>query len=112
MLHQFEKNLRSSKDSTTFEERFRQAKKLRDAIPKNSKGFLHPLYELLVSVDDRPGVLSVMTTALYKADLNIKDIELLKIRDGRGGTFRLSFETHNDVVRAAMILRKKSFIVL
>jgi prephenate dehydrogenase len=92
--------------------RFVTAKSLRDAIPKNSKGFLHPLYEIYVSVDDKPGTLAHVTTALFKAGINIKDIELLKIRDGRGGTFRLSFESVTDSKRAARVLKRSKKNIL
>jgi prephenate dehydrogenase len=112
LMLQFEKDLRTVGRQQHFSRRFASAKTLRDAIPKNSKGFLHPLYELYVSVDDRPGVLSVMTTALYKAKLNIKDIELLKIRDGRGGTFRLSFDSRSDAELAKSVLQQKKFKTL
>lgn len=112
LLTAFEQQLRTPAGRASFASRFKAAKELRDAIPKNSKGFLHPLYELYVSVDDRPGVLSSMTTALYRAKINIKDIELLKIRDGRGGTFRLSFESKKESEAAARILRKNQFITL
>jgi len=107
LMLQFEKNLQKASTQSIIARRFTDAKVLRDAIPKNSKGFLHPLYELYISVDDKPGVLSVMTTALFKARINIKDIELLKIRDGRGGTFRISFETQSDADRAITALRNQ-----
>lgn len=112
LLLRFERDLRTPASRRAFERRFVQAKTLRDAIPKNSKGFLHPLFEVSVSVDDHPGVLSRMTTLLFKAGINIKDIELLKIRDGRGGTFRLSFETRRDAEQAQRILRTARFNVL
>ncbi len=105
ILSKFENDLQSSSRRNSFAQRFRNAKELRDAIPKNSKGFLHPLYDVYVSVDDKPGVLSIMTTALYKANINIKDMELLKIREGRGGTFRLSFDTKQDAERAELVLK-------
>lgn len=104
LLTRYEKDLRTQKTQSHFARRFREAKNLRDAIPKNSKGFLHPLFEVYVSVEDKPGVLARVTTALYKAGINIKDIELLKIRDGRGGTFRLSFDSKREAERAERIL--------
>lgn len=86
--------------------KFSGARRLRNAIPKNMKGFLHPLAEVYVFVKDEPGVLSRMTTALYKAKINIKDMELMKIREGSGGTFRLAFES-NDVARKARDVLKR-----
>ncbi|MBI2430316.1 MAG: prephenate dehydrogenase [Ignavibacteriales bacterium] len=111
-LNVFEKDLRYPKTRQRFARQFITAKTLRDAIPKNSKGFLHPLYEVYVSVDDKPGVLSRLTTELFKANINIKDIELLKIRDGRGGTFRLSFDSKNESGQAERVLKKAQIKVL
>ncbi len=112
LLTQFEKDLKHPSRQKSFAQRFRNAKIVRDGIPKNSKGFLHPLFEVYVSVDDKPGVLSLMTTALYKAKINIKDIELLKIRDGRGGTFRLSFDSKQDAELAKSALKKKNITTI
>lgn len=111
-LNRYGKELRSEQSRKIFSRRFTAAKSLRDAIPKNSKGFLHPLYEVYVSVDDKPGVLSRLTTALFKANINIKDIELLKIRDGKGGTFRLSFDTRMDAAKSERIMKKVMIRVL
>jgi prephenate dehydrogenase len=112
LLSRFGADISSPAKRGGFAHRFKNAKVLRDAIPKNSKGFLHPLFELYVSVDDRPGVLSAMTTALFKSKINIKDIELLKIRDGRGGTFRLSFDTKRSADLAKSVLKKNKFKTL
>ena len=112
MFRQFEKDLQTHKGQQHFSQQFESSKSLRDAIPKNSKGFLHPLYEVYVSVDDEPGVLSRLTTALFKANINIKDIELLKIRDGKGGTFRISFNSKLDADNAERVLKKGKIKVL
>jgi prephenate dehydrogenase len=91
--------------------RFGTAKRFRDAIPKSSKGFLRPLHDVYVWVKDTPGVLARMTQVLFREGLNIKDIELLKIREGRGGTFRISFDTAEMAARARVVLRLKKFRV-
>jgi prephenate dehydrogenase len=90
-------------------ERFESARFRRDEIPKNSKGFLTPLHDLFVFVSDEPGVISRISTALYEHNINIKDIELLKIREGTGGTFRLSFESKRDAQKAAQLLKNLGF---
>ncbi len=112
LLGSFENDLRTENTQQRFAKQFTSAKSLRDAIPKNSKGFLHPLHDVYVTVDDKPGVLSQLTAALYKAKINIKDIELLKIRDGRGGTFRLSFDSKLAAGSARAVLKKKEITVL
>ena len=88
---------------------FESARESRDEIPKNTKGFLTPLYDLFVFISDEPGAVSKISTALYEENINIKDIELLKIREGSGGSFRLSFESESDLYSASEILVKKGF---
>ncbi|MGB2868361.1 MAG: prephenate dehydrogenase/arogenate dehydrogenase family protein [Bacteroidota bacterium] len=88
---------------------FVQSRLLRSRIPKSMKGFLHPLSEVLVFLEDRPGTLALLTTTLGKAKLNIKDMELVKVREGTGGTFRLSFGTREEAEKAAKLLKKKGF---
>ncbi len=78
-------------DLKTLDKAFSEARRVRDTIPKDTKGFLHPLADIYVYAEDRPGVLAHITGTLYEAEINIKDIELLKIREGTGGAFRLSF---------------------
>lgn len=90
--------------------KFEDARKKRDEIPKNTKGFLSPLFDIFVYVKDEPGVLSKITTALYNAGINIKDIELLKIREGTGGTFRISFESQSAADKAKTIIEQLGFI--
>ncbi len=88
---------------------FENARISRDEIPKSSKGFLFPLIDVYVFVKDEPGIISKISTALFEQNINIKDIELLKIREGTGGTFRLSFESDSDASEAEIILNKLGF---
>ncbi len=88
------------------ERRFDQARRIRDTIPKNSKGFLHPLADIYVYAEDRPGSLHTITSIMLDAGLNIKDIELLKIREGSGGAFRLSFSDDVTAEAAVKALRE------
>jgi len=99
----------SENKNTEIAEYFESARKNLEEIPKNTKGFLSPLHDLFVFVEDKPGAISIISTTLFKKNINIKDIELLKIREGSGGTFRVSFESKNDLVEAAKILNQKGF---
>jgi len=90
-------------------DRFESSRKTRDEIPKNTKGFLSPLFDVFVFVKDEPGVISKISTALFNRNINIKDIELLKIREGSGGTFRLSFESKLDSEEAKSIIQEIGF---
>lgn len=88
---------------------FETARKSRDEIPQKTKGFLTPLHDIFIFVKDEPGVISKVSGALFENGINIKDIELLKIREGEGGTFRIAFESADDASSAKKILQSTGF---
>jgi len=88
---------------------FEEARKNRDEIPRNTKGFLNPVYDIFIFVEDKPGMISKISTVLYENGINIKDIELLKIREGTGGTFRLSFESDEEAGHAKKLIENLGF---
>lgn len=106
--------MKSNIEKNNFNEltkKFENARKKRDEIPKNTKGFIHSLIDIYVYVKDEPGVLSKLTTALFASGINIKDIELLKVREGTGGSFRLSFDNEEIASAAKNILQKEGFSI-
>jgi 3-deoxy-7-phosphoheptulonate synthase len=74
-------------------------------FPESTSGFLHPLADVYVGVRDDPGELARLTTLLYRNDLDIKDIQILKIREHDDGSLRLSFATKADADHAVAVLR-------
>ncbi len=88
---------------------FDSARSIRHTIPKDSKGFLRPLHEILVIVDDRPGVIAEISGALAKISININDIEVVKVREGEGGTLRLGFESLAAANKAIEVLNKLDY---
>ena len=96
-------------DLEGLESAFDDAQTARDAVPGDSKGFLHPLSDVYVRAPDEPGVIHELTGHLVAADLNIKDIELQKIREGTGGTFRLAFADAADADAAVEALRDTEY---
>ncbi len=86
-------------------------KRTRETIPAKTKGFFSPIFEIVVMVHDRPGAISDVTSLLADAGLNIKDIEILHLREGEGGTLRLGFATEDDAEGATRILESRSFTV-
>ncbi len=96
-----------SGDTDQLEAFFQTAHDSRSRIPQARKGFLAPLSDVFVSVDDRPGALVAVTGTLFECGINIKDLELLRIREGTGGTFRLGLESEADATRAVAALTDK-----
>ena len=107
-LEQMKKSI-SGEDYNSIAKKFESARIKRDEIPKSNKGFIKQIYDVFVFVKDEPGVLSKISTALFENNINIKDIELLKIREGTGGTFRFAFESESDAERAKMVIEKIGF---
>ena len=103
------KNSIAKEDYETLAKKFESARVKRDEIPKSNKGFINKIYDVFVFVKDEPGVISKISTALFENNINIKDIELLKIREGTGGTFRLAFESESDAETAKMIIEKVGY---
>ncbi len=95
----------------SIEKKFKDAKVARDEIPFNNKGFLSPLYEISVFLKDEPGVIAKLSRVLFENNINIKDLELLKIREGSGGNFRIYFNSQDDVKKAREILSLNGFAV-
>lgn len=92
-------------DDRYLEDAFVNAKRERETIPKYTKGFLKPLVDVRVSVKDRPGELGRITNTIYYHGINIKDIEIINVREGEGGVLRLGFTEERDAANAAQALR-------
>lgn len=107
-LIKLKKNI-TDKDSLSTGELFSSARILRDETPINNKGFLDPLFDISVFLKDEPGMISKISTVLFENNINIKDIELLKIREGSGGNFKLYFESKSEANRARIILEGSGF---
>lgn len=105
------KNLLAVENLNEIENYFNRAGISRDCIPKDTKGFISPLFHISVYVKDQPGMISIISTALYGEQINIKDIELLKIREGSGATFRFAFDNEADSIRAKSIIKNLGFEV-
>jgi len=90
---------------------FEIARQKRDEIPKNTKGFINPLYDIYVYTKDEKGVLNKITSSLLQNNLDIRDIELLKIREGTGGTFRISLRSETEADEAKTVLEREGFQV-
>jgi prephenate dehydrogenase len=87
------------------EELFERAARERAVIPRYDRGFLKPLFDLRISVKDRPGELARVTSMVYYNGVNIRDIEIVSVREGEGGILRLGFADRRDAEKAAAALQ-------
>jgi prephenate dehydrogenase len=93
----------------TLEECFVSSRRTRSRIPATAKGFIRQLAEVLVVVKDQPGIIAGIASALAEKNININDIEVLKVRESEGGTIRLAFDGQAVARAAVSTLQKAGF---
>lgn len=101
--------MKSSLLTDSLKKDFEEAKDIRRSIPLSSKGFIGRLSEILIMAEDKPGFISSVSTLLARESINIKDIEVLKVREGEGGTIRLAFESPEIAREAIRTLNSNGF---
>jgi prephenate dehydrogenase len=84
------------------------AKRTRDAIPVVKRSLLPSRYEVVIAVPDRPAELAKITRALGEAQVNIKDIEVLSVREA-GGAIRLAFDDEDGLTRGTEALMQAGY---
>jgi len=86
--------------------RLEQAREIRESIPRRKKGLLPVTCELIAIVPDEPGVIGSIGATLGEKGINIVDIEILRVREGDGGTIRLGVPSIADAETAVELLRE------
>jgi len=110
VLQEMEQYLREG-NRRTFTKALAAAKEQRLKIPAKMKGILPAFYEVVVTVPDRPGVIGFLGTVLGNGGVNIIDIEILRVREGEGGTIRLGFQSEEAREKAVQILQDNGILV-
>jgi len=103
-------DLRGRLEAEELKADFDFANEIRGSIPRDSKGFIHVLHEILVLAEDRPGVIAEIGQALGAQGVNINDIEVMKVREGEGGTLRLGFDSAESAENALGILARLGYV--
>lgn len=114
-LERFEEVLRrlretlSRQDADGLYEALAYSRRVRQKLPAKAKGILSTVHEIVVHVVDRPGAIAEVTQILAAAGINIIDIEILRVREGEGGTLRLGFERRPDMEEAVRLLQQRGY---
>ncbi|MDR0305366.1 MAG: prephenate dehydrogenase [Chitinispirillales bacterium] len=101
--------MKAALQSDSLKESFEEAAAVKMTIPSSNKGFISQLNDILVMAEDKPGFISSISTLLAQKSINIKDIEVLKVREGEGGTIRLSFESEEVARGVVSLLNSNGF---
>ena len=89
-------------------DRAEAAKRTRDAFPIVRRSLLPARFEVVIAVPDRPGEFARITKALGDADVNIKDLEVLSVREA-GGALRLAFDDEDGLKRGTQALEAAGY---
>lgn len=68
-----------------------EAKRTRDALPIVRRSMLPRVFDVVVAIPDRPMELAKLLGVLGHEGLNVRDVEVLKIRETGGEAIRLGF---------------------
>lgn len=82
-----------------------RAKEIRDKIPHKRKGLLPEFSELICIVPDKPGIIGKIGEILGQEDINIVDIEILRVREGDGGSIRIGVRNREEAEKAVLCLK-------
>jgi len=96
-------------DMDALEEDFDAAKEARAQLPEKASGLMRSIHDCTVRVPDQAGALHALSKPLAEADVSVRNIELLRVRDGTGGTFRLSFRSREALHTALDVLNAAGF---
>jgi len=102
ILSDFKENLVG--DSSQMEKYFTSARDYRSSFRDGIATISNMMYELNVDVADKPGAIAEISTQLYNAGINIKNIYICGNRDNEGGQLRLVFSSKNDIELATKLL--------
>jgi prephenate dehydrogenase len=83
---------------------FARAERTRQDIPSALTGAIRSIVDVFVFIPDEPGALHRIIANVADAGLDIRDVELLKLREGTGGTFRIGFDSIQSADEAVDVL--------
>jgi prephenate dehydrogenase len=95
----------ASEKFNELENNFLLGNKTRHSL-ETAKNYAYPLYEVVAQIPDEPGSILKILGPLAEQNINIRDIELMKVREGIGGTLLLAFKAEKARDAAIGILEK------
>jgi prephenate dehydrogenase len=72
------------------------AKRTRDALPIVRRSFLPRAFDVVVAIPDRPMELANLLAVLGRDHINVRDVEVLKIRETGGEAIRVGFASDEE----------------
>ncbi|HHW47557.1 MAG TPA: prephenate dehydrogenase [Clostridiaceae bacterium] len=90
---------------------FDSARNYREQMPSGRVGLISPLFDIVVDVVDRPGVIGEIATILGNNNINIKNINVSNSREFEQGCLRITLPDQKSVNIAFDLLSIKGYKV-
>ncbi|WP_174613600.1 prephenate dehydrogenase [Virgibacillus ihumii] len=87
----------------------KQAKEYRDGLGISEKGAIPAFYDLYIDIRDQPGAISSVAHILASAEISIKNLQILEIREGITGVLRLSVPSKEQQQESRSVLAKNGY---
>lgn len=107
-LKRFEADLKSGKKEN-MESFFASARDLRSAFAEG-KSIFQKTFDITVDVDDRPGIIAEIASALAKKNINIKNIGILNNRESEDGALEIQFENEGSRLQGLETLNAMGYM--
>ncbi|NLG88726.1 MAG: prephenate dehydrogenase/arogenate dehydrogenase family protein [Clostridiaceae bacterium] len=117
ILSEFEEVIRSfkeilrKKDSGALTDFFGSAKEYRDSFSERKIGSLIKSYDIVVDVEDQPGVIASIAGELSSYGINIKNIGIINSREMEGGALEICFYDRESQQSSYRILKSLGYSV-
>lgn len=103
-------NAIKSKDKDLIEGLFIKAKSTRDALNFKKKKILPEMYEIMIRLEDKPGVIGNIANLLGENNINIKNIEVINVNEeGESGRLRVALEFNGNEKNSIKILEDSGY---
>lgn len=90
---------------------FSEAKEYRDSFLDNRMGAIVKTYDIVVDVEDKPGVIAAIASLLGAHQINIKNIGINNSREMEGGAMEICFYDRNSQISSLEILKSAGYTV-
>lgn len=84
-----------------------EARSIRERIPHLQRTYVGGCADIICMVPDQPGIIGYLGNILGSEQVNVVDLEILRVREGDGGTIRISVPDYEAARRAVTALQKE-----
>jgi len=101
----------SDEDETHLNSFFASAREYRDSFSERRVGALYKTYDIVLDVEDKPGVIAAIAAELGRRQINIKNIGINNSREMEGGAMEICFYDRESQVNSYNILKDAGYSV-